>query len=141
MLSMLAGCELLAGQQSFFVGAATGTDDDPFAIELGEIVVLDRFGVAVSFEELLDSRCPRNVDCIWSGSVTASFVIRQGTHETLLMPSGYVGAAPRDGGLAAEAGEWRLELRSVSPYPTVDPTTGERADTGPPTANVMVVRR
>ena len=64
-----------------------GALDDTVAIRLGDGVRVVPAGLLISFDSVLsDSRCPRNVQCVWAGSARVRLTIVQdagagGTHE------------------------------------------------------------
>lgn len=104
-------------------------DDETFSGQLGEEVVLPlgqtvRFaedGFEVTFWNVTeDSRCPIGVTCVWEGRVRV--VVRARRNGTdlgeaeLMLPGG--GEGPTD---EVRLGEFRVELRSVDPYPVADP--------------------
>jgi hypothetical protein len=95
------------------------------ASELGQAVAL-RVGEAAQAEGLTitlsaiteDSRCPNNVDCAWAGQVVAELLVAAPGHEPETVQLTLMGRGMRLDEPTVVADAWRLQLTSVTPYPT-----------------------
>jgi hypothetical protein len=95
------------------------------ASELGQAVAL-RVGEAAQAEGLTitlsaiteDSRCPNNVDCAWAGQVVAELLVAAPGHEPETVQLTLMGRGMRLNEPTVVADTWRLQLTSVTPYPT-----------------------
>ena len=87
------------------------TLDDTVLVGLGEDVRVVSAGLVISFDSVLsDSRCPRDVRCVWGGSARVRLTIAQdagagGTHEL------ESGQEPR----AVRVGAYVVQLHDVEP--------------------------
>jgi len=70
--------------------------------------------VVVTFRGVTsDSRCPRNVQCVWAGEVVVRLTYAGGATGELSLTLPGSEAAPA----AADAGRYRISLLEVTPYP------------------------
>ena len=79
-LALLAACRGTSSPATESVDQqqTQGTLDDTVAVALAEDVRVVRAGLVISFDSVLaDSRCPRNVQCVWAGSARVRLTIGQ----------------------------------------------------------------
>ena len=104
----IAGCVPAASQRSQAVEPGTTITLSP-----GQSATAKGSPLSVRFVAVTeDSRCPRATTCIWAGEVRASIEIREGKQQPLqveLKPGG-----------SADAGDFRVSLIGVEPYPAAD---------------------
>jgi len=65
-------------------GPRTVPFNEPFRIQYGETVRIDKIATEISFVQIKDSRCPREVQCVWAGEVTLGLEIQEGSIRPLL---------------------------------------------------------
>lgn len=69
-LILLAACASPSGD-TVMAAAQTRAFDQPFTLAPGDSVVVGAEHVRVAFDRVTaDSRCPRDVQCIWAGEAT-----------------------------------------------------------------------
>lgn len=51
-------------------------EDNPFTIEKGQTVNLKDYNMKIKLLKINDSRCPKDMQCIWAGEITYEFVIK-----------------------------------------------------------------
>lgn len=85
-----------------------------FSLSIGQSAVITGESLKIKFERVTeDSRCPRNVTCIWAGQVVCAILVQRGTSsDTVLLTQP---------GLSDQAGQpgykgYQLLFR-VEPYP------------------------
>ncbi|MCW5518238.1 hypothetical protein J1N09_00200 [Aureitalea sp. L0-47] len=95
-------------------------------IQLGETITLD--GTQITFSEVLeDSRCPREVQCVWAGSARVKITIaldRENASSRELI-FGAIRQGETSNNLVAETDDFHYEAIGISPYPQVP---GEELD-------------
>ena len=92
---------------------AQGAIDDTVRIALGEDVRVVPAGLVIAFDSVLsDSRCPRDVQCVWAGSARVRLTIGQdaGAGQVFDLESGQ---DPR----SARVGAYVVSLLEVQPQP------------------------
>jgi hypothetical protein len=83
---------------------------DSVQIRVGETISVE--GTRIQFESVVsDSRCPMDVVCVWEGDAAVQISAQQGA-DTQLMQL-HTTLEPHN----STAHGYRIELRSVSPYP------------------------
>ena len=85
----------------------------PFELKIGEQVAIAGEGLDIGFAEILnDSRCPRDVQCVWAGSATVSVWVEKkpGARKTLTL------RVP-NADEPATYGRYSVSLKDVKPYP------------------------
>ena len=106
----------------------------PFEIAVGEASVLEPEGLQIEFESVKnDSRCPKDVVCVWEGMAEIQLRLTAASGEStpsrLTIP-GLV-STPYTLGNAVEQYGYQLQLLQLSPYPHADqpqpPDDGYRA--------------
>lgn len=101
---MLAGCKKDAiDKLSYKMG-------EPFQLAIGQTAENSAGAPTIVLKDIVDSRCPAEVDCFWAGEVKAVMEVN-GVSLTLgLSPNPAVSAfGSMDG--------YMLQLRKVTPYP------------------------
>src|SRR4029453_17906302 len=125
LAACLSACAARAAAPS-----ATATADAPRRVRAGEPFTLapseraapEGLGVEIEFRGVeSDSRCPRDVTCIWAGDASVAIVARGNGSEAVLQLHTNLepGSATVDGA--------RIELVGVTPYP-VSTSKIERKD-------------
>ncbi len=88
--------------------------DEEFSLSVGQRAFIVQENLAIKFKEVLeDSRCPRDVTCIWAGRVTCAIELTKAgvVNELLLSQSGLTN------GYSSESYDgYELSFR-VTPYP------------------------
>jgi len=91
---------ILAAVWSFLVvgfpactSGAPAADGEPFHLKVGDSAKIEGADLRIGFEDVpSDSRCPRNVQCVWAGEATVVLSVRSGSEEktevTLKVPPG-----------------------------------------------------
>jgi hypothetical protein len=104
---------------------------------LGETFVLRHNDTAVfqdltiSITDIQDSRCPKNIDCYWTGEVKVTVQVSSATNEeTILLTT-----PPVTGTNNAKVGNYKLTLLDVAPYP------GEIVPTDTPTTATLLLEK
>jgi hypothetical protein len=104
---------------------------------LGETFVLRHNDTAVfqdltiSITDIQDSRCPKNIDCYWTGEVKVTVQVSSATNEeTILLTT-----PPVTGTNNAKVGNYKLTLLDVAPYP------GEVVSTDTPTTIKLLLEK
>jgi hypothetical protein len=90
--------------------------DIPFQLEAGEAALLESQGVKIGLMEVLeDSRCPRDVVCVWAGRAVVLISV---THEgqNLAQAELAIGEAGKDASTWS-FGRYTVELLALDPYP------------------------
>ena len=89
----------------------------PFKLAMGKTAIVSGTDLQLQFSDVTDdSRCPRDVVCVWTGQVVAVIgVIRAGKDSekiTLTAPDSYP--------IVHELSGYKLELLGVQPYPEAE---------------------
>jgi hypothetical protein len=62
--------------------ATPTADGEPFHLKVGESAKIEGTDLQIGFEGVPgDSRCPRNVQCVWAGEATVVLSVRPGSEE------------------------------------------------------------
>ncbi|MGI9174870.1 MAG: hypothetical protein ACR2GR_06090 [Rhodothermales bacterium] len=126
LLITLAGCDLFWNSgDSDPTSARLG---EPFWIDYGETAALDDGALRITFDGTLnDSRCPKNVDCIWEGEAQIQLRLVQGTGQrdslSLAIP-GLVSVPYTEHVFVAKA-SYQFKLLQLDPYPSADDAGGK----------------
>ncbi len=80
----------------------------PFELEVGESVVIASEPLEIGLQRVTDSRCPRDVYCIWAGQLAAALELRIGGGQTAALELGTV----IDRGKTVSG--YRIELLDIS---------------------------
>jgi len=114
MVVVLVGCqharEARADDDEFHLNEA-------FALAGGQDAVIAGEKLRIHFDEVLeDSRCPTQVDCVWTGQARIAVVVQpgEGAPRTLEFNTN---PAPGQNLQSAQVGEYTIKLLSLEPYP------------------------
>jgi len=89
--------------------------DTPFSLKLNQQGVLETGGLTLEFAELLeDSRCPRQVDCFWSGQGRLVIKVWLTGQEPIAFELNTLSSTNQDV-ISYEA--YQIQLLSLDPYP------------------------
>lgn len=93
---------------------------DTLRLALGTRALAEGVQLAFGIDSIVDSRCPKNVDCAWEGDGAVSLSLRvDGNAKTVtLHTNAQVG--PPD----ADVGPYRISLIALDPYPDADVNNG-----------------
>ena len=112
LLLLLAGCSGFNAEQE----ASENALDTSITIREGETVNVAE-GITLEFVELAaDSRCPSDVECVWEGTLEASFVLHTPVKDHPFSFNGYVDAEGENP-LTREIDRYRVSLVRMDPYP------------------------
>jgi hypothetical protein len=105
---VFSSCEKEEEKSSLKIGKTT-------EIEVGETAINSKYGLSLRVENVDDSRCPKEVVCIWAGeaSVQLQLTTREGEYNFTLKKEGLDG--PSCEGIVIEG--LKYELIDVLPYP------------------------
>lgn len=101
LLAAMAGC------QSAYAPVESELGEE-VEIGYGSYAVLPEEGITVNFDEVVDSRCPVNVQCVWAGNAEVSLRINR-EEVVLNTNSGMQRSAEVDG--------YTVRLSKVTPEP------------------------
>lgn len=91
--------------------------DEPFALAGGQQALISGEKLRLRFADVLeDSRCPTRVECVWTGQARISVAVQpEGAVPTNVEFN--TNPAPGQTVNQATVGEYRIELKSLDPYP------------------------
>jgi hypothetical protein len=102
---------------------ATGPDSgqfrlgEVFALGIGQDAIIVGEGLRIKFDQLLaDSRCPRQVQCVWTGEARISVLVQQADARPVTVEFD-TNPAPDQNRQTARVGPYAIALRSLDPYP------------------------
>lgn len=120
----------LAGCQSHAVQAdpiEAGLDQE-FVLHGGQEVTIRSVDLRLRFTDVLeDSRCPTEVECVWTGQARIAVDAVQG-HGVPTPVEFNTNPAPGQGKLSNEIGDYSVELKSFDPYPKTPDDSPALAD-------------
>ncbi len=92
---------------------------DTISLQYGESVQLANEQLSIHFQDINESRCPKNVTCIRAGEAVASLQINQKatTQSAELQAKGLCFDTDGSCGETKEVLGYRIKLLSISPYP------------------------
>ena len=96
--------------------ASPASLDTAFRIAFGETVPIEEAGVDVTFEDIVDSRCPLGVECVWEGSAHVVLGLSSDSGESTRIA---LDTHP-DLGPEREALGLVFRLTDVTPFPVID---------------------
>jgi hypothetical protein len=75
------------------LSAEPAASGKPVRLKIGESTTVEETDLQIGFEDVTgDSRCPKNVQCVWAGEATVVLWVRRGSEEkttvTLKVPPG-----------------------------------------------------
>jgi hypothetical protein len=91
--------------------------NDAFALAGGQDAVIAGEGLRIHFDEVLeDSRCPAQVECVWTGQARIAVSVQplEGPPKTLAFNTN---PASGQNAQTATVGKYVIELLSLEPYP------------------------
>lgn len=119
---------------TFAFGQENSTETPKIGIKVpqGETVVIK--GVSIKFLEVIeDSRCPKDVTCIWAGrAIVKVEVIANGKKEEKILTFGEVRPGEEKNTNLYNSGKFAINGLALNPYPTSE-------STGKDTGYVLVV--
>ncbi|MCW2514665.1 MAG: hypothetical protein JWR11_3707 [Mycobacterium sp.] len=109
----LAGCRM----DHAAAGPVTFDLDQPFALGGGQEASINGADLRVRFTDVLeDSRCPKQVECFWTGQARMAIVVQPaGDSPTTLEFN--TNPAPGQAVSTVQVGGYTITLRSLDPYP------------------------
>ena len=88
-----------------------------FTLGAGQDATIDGEGLRVKFGQVLaDSRCPRQVNCFWTGEARISVLVQQRDAEPAAVQFN-TNPAPNQNKQIEKIAPHTIELRSLDPYP------------------------
>jgi hypothetical protein len=109
----LAGCQSHQAQAD---PVESGLDQE-FNLYGGQEATISGANLSLRFTDVIeDSRCPTQVECVWTGQARIAVVATQGQAEPTTMEFN-TNPAPGQTRQTAEVGAYTVELKSLDPYP------------------------
>jgi len=92
--------------------------DETYNIALGETLSIDSYTIAF-VEVLEDSRCPKNMTCVWQGRARVKLIIEPetGPEEEQIVILGKLQSEEKANTVLASIVNQALEVVALSPYP------------------------
>ena len=91
--------------------------NDAFGLGGGQDAVITGENLRLHFDEVSeDSRCPAQVECVWTGQARIAVVV-QAAGETPITVAFNTNPAPGQNAQTAQLGEYEITLLSLEPYP------------------------
>ena len=126
-LALLAAC---GGQADVQPGPSVSVVGDTAFLDLPVGRSADNGEIAVTFEAVSeDSRCPRDVQCVWAGNGAIHLTLTGGDETQVVILNSTLN--PRQ----ASFGPYTVEFRDLTPYPV----SGEPFDRGEYAAHIAIV--
>jgi hypothetical protein len=114
MAIALSGCFLSREARADPIEAGLG---QAFALPGGQEASISGENLRLRFDQVLeDSRCPTQVDCVWTGQARIAVVVQQaqGAPTTVEFNTN---PAPGANNRTVDAGDYSIELQRLDPYP------------------------
>ncbi len=93
---------------------------DTLRLPLGGRALAEGVQLTFGIDSIVDSRCPKNVNCAWEGDAAVYFSLRADAKaQTLTLHTN-----PQSGLVAADVGAYRIALIALDPYPDADVNSG-----------------
>lgn len=109
----LLGCQSQAAQAD---PIESGLDQE-FVLHGGQEVTIRGTDLRLHFTDVLeDSRCPKQVECFWTGQARIAIVAQQGQGASMTLEFN-TNPAPGQGMLTIPVGDYTIELKNLDPYP------------------------
>jgi hypothetical protein len=116
LLAMVLAVVMVGCEQGQAVPAEFNLNE-VFTLGGGQEAVMTDENLRLRFEEVLeDSRCPTQVNCVWTGQARIAVVVQAGEEELVTVEFNTNPAAGQNV-QTAEVGEYTIELQSLDPYP------------------------
>lgn len=110
----LVGCQSGHEARADTVDAAL---DQPFTLSGGQQAALSGTPLRLRFADVPeDSRCPKRVECVWTGRALVSVVVDDGRTEPVPVEFD-TNPAPDQNRQTADAAGYRITLQALDPYP------------------------
>jgi hypothetical protein len=110
----LVGCQL--GQKAVARPLEFSIDKE-FSLAGGQEATISGANLRVRFTEVLeDSRCPTQVDCVWTGQARIAIAVQPPGREPTTVQFN-TNPAPGENVQAADVGGYTVRLQSLDPYP------------------------
>jgi hypothetical protein len=91
--------------------------NEAFALAGGQDAVITGENLRLHFDEVLeDSRCPAQVECVWTGQARIAVVV-QAAGSTPITVAFNTNPAPAQNAQTAQVGGYEVTLLSLEPYP------------------------
>lgn len=85
--------------------------NSPIKLSLGQTTEIKSEQLSITLKDISDSRCPKNVTCIWEGEVTVTLNITKGLEKSSLLE------IKTSKSNSVDFGTYSLTLASTEPYP------------------------
>jgi uncharacterized lipoprotein NlpE involved in copper resistance len=109
----LLGCQ---GQAAQADPIESGLDQE-FVLHGGQEVTIRGADLRLRFTDVLeDSRCPTQVECVWTGQARIAVVAEQGQGAPTTVEFN-TNPAPGQNKQTVEVGDYMVELKALDPYP------------------------
>jgi hypothetical protein len=109
----LVGCQL---NQKADADPASYTVNEAFGLGGGREAVIQGENLRLRFDDVLeDSRCPKGVECFWTGQARIAIRVLQAGDSTTLEFN--TNPAPGQNRQSIPMGEYTIQLWSLDPYP------------------------
>lgn len=97
--------------------AEEGRLNEPFILAGGQSIILSDANLQLTFTQVVeDSRCPKQVDCFWSGRIIIEVVVQQGSDAPQMITL-ETSVAPSEETNTAVVLGYTVYLANVDPYP------------------------
>lgn len=95
--------------------------DETFWLDFGEMASIRTENLEITFQALTgDSRCPKEVVCVWAGEGEIQLLLRQSDTDSAQVDLSIMGFVTKDDSLghkAADALGYRITFLQLDPYP------------------------
>jgi len=99
--------------------------DQDFTLRLGQSALISDENLRVRFASVLeDSRCPKNVACVWEGQARIVLIARYRDVESPQLTATIMGVNPQNDSRLVDWSGYTFTFKALDPYP---------GDTGPKT--------
>jgi hypothetical protein len=117
----LVGCQTSPQAEADPVGF---TLNEAFTLRGGQEAATSDENLRLRFTDVLeDSRCPKQVECFWTGQARMAILVRPAGREPTTTEFN-TNPAPGQNIQTARVGEYTINLQSLDPYPqTIDEST------------------
>jgi hypothetical protein len=110
----LTGCQVT---QKAHADPIESTADQPFTLHGGQEATLSDQDLRVRFDDVLeDSRCPTEVECVWTGQARITVSVQQHESDPTTVEFN-TNPAPGQTRESTLVGAYTIELQSLEPYP------------------------
>src|SRR5687767_3708482 len=114
LAAALVGCQPGQGTEE---NPAQFNLDEVFTLGGGQEATINGENLRLRFEAVLeDSRCPTQVNCVWTGQARIAVAAQVGEEEPVTVEFN-TNPAPDQNVQTAEVGGYTIELQGLEPYP------------------------